>query len=531
MNTSLPRFTVTAFPTSLAAFAFIAWTLPGMAEQPVSQSVGRDGFHTASQRLVTDPDAVIQMPNLSRPAYLDPWTDPNFNTTITRIGGNEGDSYTDSRGKQFQWGQHARHHYSTIQPWNTDGSLLEVQVSSGPSVVFLDGNTYEPKYGKCDNYAYYDTRWHPAPGHENEQINVHDGYLYWFNVATCEEVRKIELPSSDMTYIGGGKGNVSADGRYVVMVDHDYLDETHPEIYLLDMLGTADDGSPGRFGPPTEVPTDANACGDTERGCELSWVGLSPSGKYAVAHYHHDYLRVYDVDYETLTFSVRPMPADSLQCPPDVDGKPPKNAADGFILDVGHEDMTINPKDGEDVVVGTRRGWCKHDVQGNELGQVVMVRLRDNKVASLTNPDNEEYAYHVSARNTDLPGWVYVSYRNPADGRDWERFTDEVVAISLASRPDHQIVRRLAHIHNTGKPYKNESHAVPSPDGMRVIFASAWDWGCDPDEGDQGCGDPRSDSNAIQDHVIDLRPLLSVCPKADGADIFCDDFESAEQGQ
>lgn len=529
--------THSASPAILSLFMTILFVASPQLATAAHSANGSGTSHatqTTPQGLVTDPDVVIPMPNMSKPGYLQPDTDPNFNTVITRITGDEGDTYTDLYGNQYQWGQHSIHHYSTIQPWNSDGSLIEMQVSDGPSVVLLDGNTYQPKYGKCDNYGYrYDTRWHPAPGHENEQINVKDGYLYWFNVVTCDEVLKIKLPATSdarypMTYIGGGKGNVSADGRYVVLVDHDYPDETHPKMYLLDMLGTADNGSQGRFGPPMDVPAEDAACGDTERGCELSWAGLSPSGKYAIAHYHHDYTRVYDIDYDTLSFSVRPMPADSLECPPDVDGKPPKSAADGFIFDTGHEDMTIDPEDGEDVVVGIRRGWCKNDAQGNELGQVVMVRLKDNKVTSLTNPDNEEYGYHVSARNTKLPGWVYVTYRNPADGRDWERFTDEVVAISLASRPGHQIVRRLAHTHNTGKPYENEAHAVPSPDGKRVLFASAWDWGCDSDQGDQGCGEPRADSNSVQDYLIDLRPLLASCPDANGDGIFCDGFETDE---
>lgn len=515
---SAAHIALLAVAACLAAFSASA---ADSGEPPLQQRI-----QAASPGLVTNPDAVIEMPDMSRPAYLVPYTDPKFHTTVTRIAGNEGATYSvleDGAEVQHEWGQYARHHYSTVQPWNSDGSLIEVQVSDGPSVVFLDGNTYQPRYGKCDNYDYFDTRWHPAPGHENEQIDVDDGYLYWFNVVTCEEVLKIKLPATrdasyPMRYIGGGKGNVSADGRYVIMVDHDYPSEAHPRMYLLDMVA-------GRFGPPTDVPADTDACGDTARGCVLSWAGLSPSGNYAVAHYHHDYTRVYDVDYDTLSFSVRPMPADSLECPPDVDGKPPKSAADGFIFDTGHEDMTINPEDGEDVVVGIRRSWCKNDARGNELGQVVMVRLRDNKITSLTRPDNEEYGYHVSARNTDLPGWVYVTYRNPADGRAWERFTDEVVAVSLASRPDHQIVRRLAHTHNTGKPYKNEAHAVPSPDGRRVIFASAWDWGCDPDQ-NQGCGTPRADANSVQDYVIDLRPLLDTCPDANGDGIFCNGFET-----
>ena len=102
------------------------------------------------------------------------------------------------------------------------------------------------------------------------------------------------------------------------------------------------------------------------------------------------------------------------------------------------------------------------------LDSVVMVRLRDGRVTSLTEPKNEAASFHISARNFDRPGWVYVSY-HPGDGR---RFSDEVVAVKMDGSKG---VERLAHTHSDAKGlYRAEPHAVPSRDGSRVVFASNW---------------------------------------------------------
>jgi hypothetical protein len=137
-----------------------------------------------------------------------------------------------------------------------------------------------------------------------------------------------------------------------------------------------------------------------------------------------------------------------------------------------------------------------------------MVRLSDNAVTSLTDPGNgttvadETYASHVSTRDTSRPGWAYVTYWNEPPGK---RFNDEVVAVKMDGSG---AVERYAHYHSdfenfTGTTgpyesqdsdydYRSEAHAVPSPDGTRIIFASNWVY--------QGNG-----GAAIQDYVIDAR--------------------------
>lgn len=73
-------------------------------------------------------------------------------------------------------------------------------------------------------------------------------------------------------------------------------------------------------------------------------------------------------------------------------------------------------------------------------------------------------------RNLERPGWAYVTYQY--SGPDWPPFWNEVVAVKLDGS---QTVERIAHLHATRTDYLTEAHAVPSPDGKRVLWSAAWD--------------------------------------------------------
>ncbi len=94
-----------------------------------------------------------------------------------------------------------------------------------------------------------------------------------------------------------------------------------------------------------------------------------------------------------------------------------------------------------------------------------MRRLRDGHVTVLTEAG---YASPTSTRNVGLPGWAFVTYQHP--GPTWPPYWNEVVAVSLTGG----LVKRLAHLHGVHTDYEAESHAVPPPDGRRVLFASNW---------------------------------------------------------
>src|SRR5437016_4196364 len=117
-------------------------------------------------------NALLDIPQVPKPDYLQPMLDPFFASTIERIGNDVGQSTAPVYGI---WAPDARHVYSVQEPWNSDNSLLSVENRGGgnsATPMILDGSSYQPRYAPCVNYARFDYRWHPSPAHPHEQINV-----------------------------------------------------------------------------------------------------------------------------------------------------------------------------------------------------------------------------------------------------------------------------------------------------------------------------------------------------------------------
>ncbi|TMI78024.1 MAG: hypothetical protein E6H03_12810 [Bacillati bacterium ANGP1] len=363
-------------------------------------------------------------------------------------------------GGSGAWNTDARHHYSTEEPWNADQTLIAMDQPGGtPGLLFLDGSTYLPVMPQCANYNRRDDRWHPIL--PSARINADGALLEWFDVVKCRQVRSWTLPLP-VSYLGLTNGNVSADGRFVALADQ------AANMFVVDMLIN-------HIGP---------VASNAYNGWTATGVGISASGKYVWVHYSGDYSRIFDVDPNTLALTPHP------ESGPICHGV----AADGFVYDLGHQDVGLNPFDNdEDVMVGQEHcGNAGQVVNGQLLGHVIMVRLRDGAITSLMAPANEAYAYHVSLRATRRPGWAYVSYYEGQEGR---RFNQEVIAVPLDGS---KTVERWAHLHtDTANCYRCEAHPVPSWDGLRLIFASTWSLDCDG-----GCGT----QNIRQDYIVDRQP-------------------------
>src|SRR5215472_2630779 len=421
--------------------------------------------------MTTDPNATYTIPATPRPAYLSPTTDPTFRCLVTRIGNNTGSATTPLKGS---WGSDARHTYSKQQPWSSDQTLITIENRGGsPDPMILDGATYQPRIGACDGYDAWDYRWHPSLSHPHEQINVNEAgtELMWFDVTTCMKTRTWTLPITVDYGIGSGEGNPTLDGRYVALA-------SATQMFVVDM-----DPQPPfapypsrRIGPAVDV----SQCG-LPGGCTIDWVSISASGRYAVVNYDGDHPRVYDVNPSTLALTPHPEANGSPRCS--------GTAAAGYLYDLGHADLALNPFDGNsDVLVGQEECGNQGTVIGGKLiGYVVMARLSDGAITPLTSPDNEAFPDHISTRNIRLPGWAFVShYREPG-----KRFSDEIMAVKL----DGSLAcMRLAHSHTAFDTcYRCEAQPAPSPDGQRVIFASNWA---------QDCGTGCGSSTEIKDYVI-----------------------------
>jgi len=445
--------------------------------------------------MLTDGSRVIDVARVPKPRYLSPSIDPTFHTRLLRITNDAGEPTTPVNGT---WGPDARHKYSKLQPWNATGTMLTVENrgdGARSSPLILDGETYQPLFTPCDEYDNWDYRWHPSPAHANEEIAVNKAgtELMWFDVVNCRKTRSWDLPFPADYGIGSGEGNVSADGRYVVISDS-------ARMVVVDMDPRGPNAPPypyRRIGPVYTFEPCSLSVGEPSF-CPNGNISISPSGRYidfkfASGGVYCDTLcdihRIFEVD-SGLVIRPHNMASGSLRCG-SFAARP-----NGWVFPLKHADMALDPFDGnEDVLIGGRA--CP----GSKIGHVVKVRLRDGKVTALTDPRNEARFMHASARNTARPGWVYVTF---ARGEPGTRFNAEIVAVKLDGSG---AVERIGHYHSTSKPYRAEAHAVPSPDGRRVLFASDWNEDCDGDCGGKG---------VFNDYIYDTRDTSGARPVPPG---------------
>lgn len=314
-----------------------------------------------------------------------------------------------------------------------------------------------------------DDRWHPTL--PNIRINADSTHIEWYDIVNDTQVRNWTLPFVLDYGIGSGEGNVSSDGRYVALADA-------TRMFIVDMdpqlpLASYASGNK-RIGPAVNISD----------GGTVDWVSVSPSGKYAVVMYNSS-PRVFDINPTTLALTPRALAPGSAIC---AQGDPRQ----GYLAPLGHADMIVNPFDNnEEVIIGQRQAGC----EAGGTGTVQMIRLKDNTVTSLTTGTTATMS-HISARNLKRPGWVYISYYDPANYQ-WDasglRYRDELVALKIDGSGS---VERLAHTHTlSSKNYYAEAHPVPSPDGTRVMWKSNWTL--------KGNGPSYDD---VKTYVVDTRP-------------------------
>ncbi len=358
---------------------------------------------------------VIATPAMPQPGYLEPAVDPVFRTRFTRV--------TDP-GKPHKSGvvcdrAYCTHRYSSAQAWNADQSLLLI-ANGCNGACFLDGQTYQPLFSRRMPSA---CEWHPRDA--TLMICVHSNrILTW--APRSNTIRPV-WESGDYSgfEFGPGAGNPSFDGNRVAVRARDKAGarvvfavdiaakQKFPDIRLADLQG------------------------------ENSYATISPSGRYIFLFQELkngvEQGYVYTVGGEQIqhwTDHHRP----------------------------GHGDMTIDA-DGHDVYVGVSKS-------DPDKYHIIKRRLIDGEVTDLAPYGDGN---HVSARNINLPGWVFVSYSSryfQTVGRTgWAPFYQEVVALKIDGSGE---IRRIAQNRNALHDYWSETHASPSPDGTQVIWSSNW---------------------------------------------------------
>lgn len=354
------------------------------------------------------------IPHVPQPGYLESYIDPVFGTKITRITGEPGTDIPNTDGK---WATVARHRYSKDAAWNCDQSLLYLERhQSRPNHLFLDGNTYQVRFARSGPPG-TERRWHPKE--PAVMVYVKDNLIGFWNVLEDTTETLATFPGYSEFRIGPWEGNLSRDGKMLVIDGQRGADRI---AFAYDLKR--------KQKYPDLVLNDVL----------VDWVSISSSGKYVVLNgrlsgARGDQTQVYDLK---------------------------GNKVGGLWSEYGrpsHYDLAVD-ENGDDIAVGVSKSQPDN-------GRVIKRRLSDGQVTVLT-PGG--YASHTSTRNVDRPGWAYVTYQHR--GPTWPPFWDEVVAVKLDGS---QTVERIAHLHTKRTDYLTEAHAVPSPDGKRVLWATNWE--------------------------------------------------------
>ena len=367
----------------------------------------------AFDKLATSP--VLVAPEMLHPAYLQTVTDPLFGTRFTRItepGRLLGPSI-------YCGSDYCRHRYSSIQAWNADQTLLAVNNGCN-GICFLEGRTYKPEFHRNMND---DCKWHPTdPAH---MICMFHRAIYIWEPRSGKKTIAYAPAEYASLQFGPYKGNPSRDGNRLVVRA---TNESGALVAFAYDLATR------------KKYRDINL--DNLPGTN-AYCGISPSGRYIYCLHKMD-------DGTEVTYIHT------------LDGEQVQHWTEHHRP--GHGDMTID-EDGHDVYVGVSKA-------DPDKWHVIKRRLRDGKVTDLAPAG---YGTHVSTRNSNRPGWAFVSYEGSyskvAERHGYAPFYQEVVAIRIDGSGE---IRRIAQTRNAKSGYYSETHASPSPDASQVVWSSNW---------------------------------------------------------
>lgn len=339
--------------------------------------------------LLLNNNNVYSEPSMSKVGYLQSYTDPDFNTRISRI--------TDAA----ILGKREKHFYAKQNPWNSNSSYV-LLVSGGAFWHLHDGQNYS--FIRDLNIGFgglnADPVWHPT------DPNI---IFYMYG----NEARKIDVRTNTVTtlhkfsqyayiWTQGEGTKVAPDGRTLLvgMSSASNAQDMFVYNYITDKVG------------PAYPLKQGQSNGD------INWAGIALTGKYAAVAYNGvgwsegDGLGAYSIDNNTYALTYL-----------------------GNLFNKWyHEDFAIDT-DGSDVIVTS------------DTSMAILYKL---KFADLSKTMIQNFGYwgmgkHYSGSCSNKPGWILVStYAMSSefpDGVD-EPFEDEVYALKLDGSSE---VRRIAH--------------------------------------------------------------------------------------
>ena len=411
-------------------------------------------FGQSPCNLVTDTQTKSE-PNVSKPRYLQSYTDPVFGTKVTRITGDPGATIPTVGGT---WGAVSREGYSTRPVWNTDQSLMLLE-NTGNLYLFLDGYTYLPLFRSY--MVGIDDRWHPTM--PSKRLYVGNGS----SSNTCEfgiwdvytGAKTIQTTVSGYTGCTlGGTGNWSKDANRVA-VDATRASDGKNVVFAVDLpTGTK----------YPDIDTIAKGFVDFT---SVDWVSISPLGD--LIYVNGSLRNGTNQSDNTMVF--------------DLSGNVVQTWLQYGVP--SHADLTLDVN-GNEVAVGVAKTTVGNAINGKLI-------MRNMRIGAITVLDTGGWVIDTSARNINLPVWTFEG--SEIQLNNYPPYNNEILAVKLDGS---LTVARLAQTHNYNSgDYQTQGFVVPSPDGLRFVFSS--DWGVFSNGQDSTTGRP------VQTYVVDLRPLCS----------------------
>ena len=361
--------------------------------------------------------------SIRKPALGGTVLDNVFNTQITRIN-KHGSKYAS---------------YPKVQSWNKNMSLFRIgnrlydADTLEESAITKNEATESGAYAKLGSRASDYFRW----------SNIHPDIFYVLNgnyqfiratitndTVDCSDVLDA-FSDFEVVHMGPYEGNIDYADKYVVFAAKK-TDDTKFYLILYDIKS--------RHRVWTKELTTEHWVlnGSKWEPSTLDWISISPSGKYIVLNNNngnHDGVYRYDINFENKV---------KLQYRWDGDGQ--------LYSEDGHGDMGYDTA-GHEVYVQfvSGLGIYSFDLDNpTELG----CRLTDSPYGG----------GHISCRNTERPGWCYVSTTQEG--------YRQVFALKLDGTGEMN-VQNFSQSHISDSFY--ETYGAPGPDGRQVIFNSDWD--------------------------------------------------------
>lgn len=390
----------------------------------------------------------IPMLTISQPMVAISFNDPSFNVPVMRITNARNDGATGYFPD-----------YAKRQAWNVDETKMDLRSASGDLHIF-NGQTYQYINTLSAIQGVQDIFWHPT-----DPLVMYyflDNIFYSINVQT--EIITPLYTFSSYTYVSAtGEGNLSNDGRYVVVAGYNASYEI-VDFLIFDIVSNNIVNTFNVFGQFTD----------------FDWASISPLGNYVV------------IDY-----------ANTIDAP--FNGLEVYDTSFNFIwrqpIGAGHSDMGLDIGGTEVLIMDA------YDVDSNRT-YINKYNLSNGSTTSLLDisPDFDQ---HESCRNMNRPGWAYISTFDYVglltdDSLTWQPFEDEVFALNmdgsgLVQRYNHHHSRRYSPStpNSDSSVYFAEPHATVTKNGDRILYGSNWRLNMDQD-------------TSIDAYIIDLRTMIGI---------------------